>query len=197
MRFDGTLLQKPGSKNLPKAFWFGAFKQLIICLPKQSVLHFYSNYNILQQVSILWFEMLCKFSLLPGITINTLKRIFKIENPFFHSKIVRKSLDISATCWPHYSPIKHLSNLSVCYKSIPWNSIASYTDHTTPKWYSSLNYLLIGTIYVPIIYDSLQPKKRLRSCHQIWNSFNLTPKCPVLQVSPPKEIISPISIYFD
>lgn len=74
MRSVGMLLQKPASKNLPKAFWFGAFKQLIICIPKQSVLHFYSKYNILNQVSILWFEMLCKFSLLPGIRINTLKK---------------------------------------------------------------------------------------------------------------------------
>lgn len=76
------VIKKLESKNLPKAFWFGAFKQLIICIPKQSGLHFYSNYNILNQISFLRFEVLCKFSLLPGIRIDTLKKNFRRIHSF-------------------------------------------------------------------------------------------------------------------
>lgn len=124
--------------------------------------------------------MLCKFSLLLGI------RIFKRENPYFHSKILRKSVDISATFLASLFTNKaSFQSFSMLLKyTIKLHSLLH--NHTTPKSNSFLNYLLIGIIYVPIIYDTLQPKQRLRSCHQIWNSLNLTPKCPVFQVSPPK-----------
>lgn len=142
-------------KNLPKAFWFGAFKQLIICIPKWSLLHFYSNYNILNQVSFLWFEMLCKFSLLLGIRIHTLQRIFKRENPYFHSKILRKSVDISATFLASlFTNNASFQSFSMLLKyTIKLHSLLH--NHTTPKSNSFLNYLLIGIIYVPIIYDTL------------------------------------------